>query len=224
MKSGVIGIATGDLTTVDSFSEEIEKGDDSLASCVEIVSEIRSADGELLGQFGRAAMDQYVDTNSVEINGNSIRTGEKSEIRTQYTEFLLSVDGFVIVKNSGGIFALDLIGKHENVSIERAEVNLNSFISGHSGFTPWKVGFYGKSGNADNGVVHGNEIWDDPELGPLLESQRKNQLGIDIEWRGYEIKMMLTESGYLNIYQPGDFGNTGFMRLVRDEIVPHISH
>lgn len=223
MKSGVIGTTSGVVDTVKSFTEKTEKDGRSLESCIEIVSEVRAADGELLGQLGRAALDQIVDSRSVEIDDNSIITTKKSQVETQYTEFLLSVDGFIVVKDSGGTFAFDLLGEHQQITIERTEIGLNSFISAHESAKPWKVGFYGKSGNADNGVVHGTEVWNDPELGGLLQDQRKNQLGVDIDWKGREIKMVTTESGYVDVYQPGDFSNTEFLMFVRDEVIPHAS-
>jgi len=55
-----------------------------------------------------------------------------------------------------------------------------------------------------------------------LDSTKKNQLGLDYEYDGTFIRMLATESGYVEVYQPNKFDTCDFSEYVKKELLPAI--
>ena len=87
----------------------------------------------------------------------------------------------------------------------------------------WKVGFYETHKLAENGVVHGNSLLSDEDIGTVLNNSKKNQLGIDYSFNGQPVRVFIAESGYVEIYQPNNFSSMEFATYIRDQIIPNTS-
>jgi len=221
MKSGVLGLIDGTGNSIDSFEETTESGDDSLTACIEVLqTQTNAVKGNDL-QFGRAAIETHTTKDSTSIVNGSITVSEETTIETLYSEFIHVPGQFLVVDNSAGSFVYDLLSNQlPGVDIQRGTIDLNRYLNNVSDWTPWKVGFYGNVGNAEKGTVYGENVLNGGEMGPVLDSCQKNQLGLTLSDGSQEIKCMMTESGYVEIYQPSNFENAEFAEFIAEHILP----
>lgn len=220
MKAGVIGLPERGLSEAESRVTQISE-DPDLYQCVE-VQWTQKTRGGLTVQKGRAAIQRLDDRESVEIIDGSIRVQSRAEPVTKYTEFVLAPEHFIAASNSGGIFAFNLIG--QNVNIERATINLDSYfedVTSRYDASPWKAGFYGHLGNAQKGVIYGEGVLDDSDFGRAVSDSQKNQLGVSYEKNNEIFKVNITETGYVDILQPSNYEEAEFADFVTEEILDH---
>jgi len=222
MKAGVIGLPKGDFALIESFEQQISE-DPELFQCVE-VQRTQNTDSGLTVQKGRAATQRLDEKESVEIVNGSIRVQNRSQPVTRYTEFVAVPGHFVAVSNGGGTLAFDLLG--DEVAIERADIDLDRYFETQQDehdATPWKAGFYGHLGNAEKGVVYGEGVLEDSDFGRAVAGSQKNQLGLSYS-RGEELmKVNVTESGYVEVYQPSNYEEAEFAEFVVEEVLNHAS-
>ncbi|AWB28342.1 hypothetical protein HARCEL1_11805 [Halococcoides cellulosivorans] len=168
-------------------------------------------------------MEQVKDREQVMIQNGEISIYEEPQKVPSYTEFL-TVPGEVVVVDSGaGSFAYSMIGSQTNTNIERAEINLSGFAADHEDDSdPWKVGFYGHLGNAENGVVHGTDLLSDDELSGVLHESNLNQLGVEYPYDGQMLKANMAESGYFEIYQPSNYESKDYLQFILDEVIHYL--
>lgn len=168
-------------------------------------------------------MEQVVDEEEIQINNEEISIYEQPQKTASYSEFL-AVPGEVVIVNSGaGSFAFSMIGSETNTSIERAEIDLSVFAADHEDdFDPWKVGFYGHVGNAENGVVHGTDLLHDDKLSDVLYESNLNQLGVEYPYDDQMLKVNMAESGYFEVYQPSNYESGDYLQFILDEMTHYL--
>ena len=222
MKSGVIASVhgTGDLNdfyeTVEPQAEEFNQ----LEQCVQITEEISLSNGKV-ARLGRAAIEDLSDVEDVRISDGVIRQYERPEKITLYTDFLFVPDSFVAIASSSGTFAFDLIEQNASVSVEQIEFDLEGYTEQNPDAGPWKVGFYDRIGNAENGVMHGEQLLNDSEIGSVLGTSKKNQVGLEYNHDGHLLKTFVTRSGYVEVYQPSNYSSSDFVGFIESELLPH---
>jgi len=222
MKAGVIGLPKSDFAPIESFEQQISE-DPDLFQCVE-VQRTQNTDSGLTVQKGRAATQRLDEEESVEIVNGNIRVQNQSQPVTRYTEFLAAPGHFVAVSNGGGTFAFDLLG--DEVAIERADIDLDEYLETQKNkhdATPWKAGFYGHLGNAEKGVVYGEGVLEDSDFGRAVAGSQKNQLGLSYSHEEEIMKYNVTESGYVEIYQPSNYEEAEFAEFVVEDVLNHAS-
>jgi len=223
MKAGVIGLIHGDFEKLESFHHVKERGGSEIRESIEVRQTYTNLSGHPIGQSGRAAVQRVTDSEEVQISDDgSISVTESSELTTHYTEFLVVPGEFVVTRSRAGSFIFDLIESEFDVTIESARLNLKSYASTKPEAEPWKIGFYGKQGNAENGVVHGDQLLNDQELGMVLADSPTNQLGLEYTKGEQLVKIFATESGYVEVYQPNNYDSAEFLNFVSDEIIEHV--
>lgn len=169
---------------------------------------------------GRAAKEdvERVETSKVDGNGKIVESETAKKI-TQVTSFLLVPDAFVIVNDSSGEFLFSLLTEQTGHTAFPAEISVDGFAADHDEAEYWKVGFEGRGDGAENGVLHGDAVLNDTEFGNIVGVTDKNQLGVDLEYRSDLLKLFLTESGYVELYQPSSFESDEFAELVLDVLL-----
>lgn len=220
MKAAVIGQVDGSFDRVEPVANVVPMNGHELAEQIDVTGVKRTPDG-LDIDTGRAASQTVRDREAVTFTNGSISLETESEISTQYTEFFAVPGEFVGVASSSGTFLFDLVAERTDTTISRCEFDLDGLVEAFPDATPWKVGFYGHEGPADNGVIHGESVLEDSVFGTALESSKKNQLGLKLDRDGTEIKMAVTRSGYVEVYQPSDIDTAEFAAFVREDILPH---
>ena len=230
MRAGKLGIPDYDFEPIESFSEVMPVDESQeLTACLEVrrTDEVNG----VVFQEGRAAIQEFTSQDRVEIDteSDSISVSENTNIvETNYTEFVLVPGAFVAVDSSSGTFAFNLISNQTDAAtISPATIDLNGFANSYNGqsgkgtATPWQVGFYGNSGQTEKGTVYGDDIFDDSTIGTLAQRLPKNQLGLDMQLENENIRITVTESGYVEIYQPSNYDSKEFTEFILEHLLEH---
>jgi hypothetical protein len=223
MKAGVIGLPEGDFGTIESLEKQISE-DPELLQCIE-VQRTQTTDSNLTVQKGRVAVQHLDERENVEIVDGNIRVQSQTQPVTQYTEFVAVPNRFVAVSSSSGLFAFNFLGG--GTAIERANIDLDSYFEtqqAEKDATPWKAGFYGHLGNAEKGVVYGDRVFDDSDIGGAVASSQKSQLGLSYSQGDGLMKINVTESGYVEVYQPSNYEESEFAEFVVENVLEHTSN
>lgn len=222
MKAGVIGKVDGGFSRITEHSETRVEQDVELTNCIELIRTISLPDG-MEASWGRAAIQRLDEIKEQGIKDGSIEVYEAQEKITKVTEFLSVPGEFVIVANGGGTFAFDLIGRQTDTLIERSELDLVEFDEDHSDANIWMRGFYGVSGNANNGIVYGNNLKKDSDFADIFASTNMNQVGLEYIYQDTPLKVRMSESGYVEVYQPSSFEVEEYLQFVLDEILEYVN-
>lgn len=224
MKAGVIGKIKSGNNDLEGFTTSIEVQEErfgQLTQSIQVTGDVRLPDGRT-AQTARAAIEDLGKEENSEISDDGeIRTYEDTQKIVKTTDLLFVPGSFVAVNSSSGRFAFQLITENTSASVERLEFDIDSYVEKNPEANPWKVGFHEYVGNANNGVIHGEQLLTDPEISEILTSAPKNQIGFEYEYNGNSVKNFVTESGYAQIYQPTDFNTGSFAKFVEQELMPH---
>lgn len=220
MKSAVIGRVEGDLQRVESLRRHRAAEREDLLEQVEVTGVKRTADGLDITQ-GRAASQEQTTEEQITLDPDTIRKERVTETNTKYTDFIAVPSEFVGIATNEGSFLFDLLERDRGVPISRVDVDIDDFAGSFPKATPWKVGFYEHGNNAENGVIHGENVLEDEQFGGALASSKKNQLGLRMTHDGQEFKMLITRSGYVSVYEPTNLDTAQFAQFVIDKILPH---
>ncbi|SDD45671.1 hypothetical protein [Natrinema hispanicum] len=222
MNAGVLGTIEGEFVGLNSSAWVDEQDGVKLERCIEKTDTYYDSDGNVLAHQGRAAIEEYTTQEETEINDGHIKTIERNSTQIKTTEFLISPNGLAAVSSGSGSFAFDLLSEQLEIDVSRAVIDVDEFAANHESADPWKVGFYGKPGYAENGVLYGNEIWEDPEFGDFMQSQSKNQLGVDLSWEDETYRITMARTGYVEVYSPDDLSSKRFLRFILEHIAPNL--
>jgi len=221
MESGIIGTIEGDLGQIPSFNDQDQERGYGLNTCVDVRPGQTNLQGDVVLQGGEAVTESVAEVSvpSVDDDG-TITTNADYQKTFVYTEFLAVPGEFIIIDGTDGEFLFDELTARTDGFVSRATVDLDSYAESRPNADPWECGFSGASGNIDAGTVYGEDVTDDLNMGDVLESSDKNQLGLEFEYEGRDIKMEVSESGFVRILEPSMQQGT-FVEFVKDEIQPH---
>ncbi|KZX47082.1 hypothetical protein AV929_01770 [Haloarcula sp. K1] len=108
--------------------------------------------------------------------------------------------------------------------IEPIQFNLNALAADFQEDAEfWMGGFYDHNGMTSNGVAYGDDVFSDTELGDSLWDSSKNQLGMDFEYNTEQIRLRITEGGYVEAHGSDDFETLSLVRLVNDLLLNYES-
>jgi len=223
MKAGVIGVLSGEVDDYHSFHDTHEQEGTRFTHSFQINQTAHTDSGkEVL--VGQAATQEVQEETSIQIDRDTgdIVVADEPLRKGKYTDFVLVPREFIAVKSGSGTFVYDLLSfEFDPLSVSRGSIDLNSYAERYytaEGVDPWQVGFYGNIGNAEKGVVYGENVFSDDEIGEVLERSQLNQLGLQYEEDGYVMKTTLSESGYVEVYQPSNFEAADFAEYVMENI------
>jgi len=223
MKSGILGLIRGNSNSIESFHETREQDGERFSQSLQLEEIGHTEAGKPILE-GEAATETTDSEDSISINGDSgeIIVTEKPVKSEKYTKILVVPDEFSVVSSSSGIFAFDMLNRAGGISAMRSSLDLNTYAEQYydgPGVDPWQVGFYGNIGEAEKGTVYGEEVFDDSEIGDILERSQINQLGLEYEVAGADLKVTMTESGYIEVYQPSNYSTEDFCNFLSNEIL-----
>ncbi|AZQ14517.1 hypothetical protein DOS48_06545 [Halorubrum sp. PV6] len=66
--------------------------------------------------------------------------------------------------------------------------------------------------------MYGENVFSDDEIGEVLERSQLNQLGLQFERDGQIIKTTMSESGYVEIYQPSNFESEDYAEFILNDL------
>lgn len=220
MKSAVIGRVESDLQRVEPVRRQRTVGSPTLYDQIDVTGVKRTPAGLDITE-GCAARQVETTAEQVVLDTGGIRTEQGKEVTTKYTEFIAVPSEFVGVGTNKGSFLFDLLEADRDTPISRVAVDIDEFAAAFPAATPWKVGFYEHGANAENGVIHGENVLEDEQFGGALATSKKNQLGLRLTHNDQQFKILITKSGYLSVYEPTNLDTTEFAQFVIDKILPH---
>lgn len=220
MKAGVLGTVDREFSRLEPYRGIRRTDGRELTDQIDITGVARTADG--LDVNEGVAAREYLDTRqSVSIERDEISVRNESEVVTRHTNFAVVPGALVVVENSKGSFLYDVIDRAIGVTPTRVHVDLDGVLSEFPNASLWKVGFYDRERGAENGVLHGEDLQDDPAFSEHLASGAKNQLGMRVRVDGDEYNLNVTESGYFEIYEPRELATKEFLHFVDTYVQPH---
>lgn len=224
MRAGVLGLVRGQFDEVTSFHETDTQDGVSFTRSLQVTGSGKLDSG---GRYytGEAAMQDVEEQTRVTISPESgnIEVSNQGETSGNHTEFVVIPGNLMAVSSGRGTFAFRLLEElHPGIQVERAELDLNAYAEKYyrgDSVNPWQVGFYGNIGEAEKGIVYGDNVFSDDEIGDVLERSRLNQLGLEYNVLDTEIKMTMTESGYVQVYNPSNLETGEFADYLLNEIL-----
>ncbi|WP_408957258.1 hypothetical protein [Natrinema sp. 74] len=225
MKSGKLALLSSDSDTINEAHSQHElPGDapfDAVSTALEIEEKLSLNEGKNC-YIGKAAKEdvEYIESPEITEKGEIINT-ESAERRVYTTTFLLVPDEFVIVDNSAGKFLFPLLSEETAHTAFPAEINVDSFTAEYDDAEYWKVGFEGRADGTENGVLHGDAVFNDSEFGAVVTDSNKNQIGANFEYGGELLKLFLTKSGYIEVYQPDSIDSEEFSEFIAEVLLPY---
>ncbi|WP_127117508.1 hypothetical protein [Halorubrum sp. PV6] len=223
MKAGVVGLIDGSLDDVSSFHNTFEKDGTEFTHSFQVRNTNHTTGGrEVIS--GQAATQEVEDDTNIHIDPDTgdISVQDEPLKKGKYTDFVLVPDEFVAVGSGRGTFVFDILSYEHSVNgLNRSTIDLNEYAERYytaENVDPWQVGFYGNVGNAEKGVVYGENVFSDDEIGEVLERSQLNQLGLQFERDGQIIKTTMSESGYVEIYQPSNFESEDYAEFILNDL------
>jgi len=223
MKAGIIATTDATFENLDEFDRTVTKDGMEAREVLNLSGRFTDLSGDTIGIHGRLAIEEPVERDSVYVSDEGeIAETQSTELEWQHTDFLIAPGQFVIAGKGGFTENLFRVLEAEAESyINQANLNLRAYLEENEGST-WKMGFYGKEGNANNGVVHGSGVLEDSEVGRLLADHPLNQLGIEFENEGVNYKLFISENGYMEFYEPDDMESAEFITFIEENMMDYI--
>jgi len=198
MLSGNIAKINSQSERLDGFTDASMSDDAELKSFVELRGEY-DINGNSM-QFG-VAVDEYYDTVEDISVSDGIDIAEDEIKKRMWTSFWISDDDFIVVRNSNGTFAFDIIERAINGEVERGEFDLHDIINQYPG--QWMGSFDDRPDNVNSGTLFGEDIEQDPDIGDVYETSDKNQIGVRIPYGGKDYTVRVGES-FVQLYGIND--------------------
>lgn len=228
MKAGVIGTIDGNFDEINSQANSRQQDGTTFTQSLQINRKSHLDSGETI-YHGEAAIEIVDEKETVNINEESgeIAVTTSSERTGKYTQFLVISDTMMVVDSGNGEFAYNLLQDFvPGISVQRANLDLNAYADEYYSadvVDPWQVGFYGNIGQAEKGVVYGEEVFNDDEMGDLLDRSQLNQLGLNFEEHDQGVeKVTMAQSGYIEVYLPSNMDGSKFADYLINEIVNYV--
>lgn len=222
MKAGVLGTFDEEFSRLEPYRGSRSVDDHNLTDQIDVTGVARTASGVDITE-GVAAREEVATVETTAIEFDAISLDSKSDVVVKHTDFAVIPGELVVVENSKGLFLYDILERSIGVSSEQVNVSLDGVRSEFPDASLWKVGFYGREEGAENGVLHGKELQDDPAVAEHLTSGSLNQLGMRVTIDSEEYNLFITESGYVELYEPRELGTKEFLLFVRTHLQPHFS-
>lgn len=223
MKAGIVGLLNSVEAPIDKVIGTANRDGIDYQYCIKPDDTFRP-DG--LGkpvQTGEAALEIPEQVDQKLIENDDIIEETRTKTRTIHTHWLLIPDEIAVIENSDGQFFYDLLGAEFNCDANRAKLDLTSMRSDYEDTALWQAGFYDRLGTAQKGVVYGEDVLDDEDIGDPLRDAQINQLGLEYEYDGNQMKITLTESGYIEVYQPTEFDSGEFATYLQNQIRQYVA-
>lgn len=221
VQGGVIGAVDGTFDRVASHAttERVDGRDLERALHVDRVFSL--PDGEPAFE-GSAAAEVVTERERTVIEDGAVTVTTEPATTARRTDVAGVPGEFVVVGSGRGTFAFDLVAADTGTAVDRAALDLDAFFDRKADATPWKAGFVDGGEGDLSGVLHGTDLRNGHDLTDLIESARLNQVGLEHEYRGRDVKMTASASGYAEVYRP-DLDVGAVLQYLREELVPHVS-
>ena len=225
--SGVIGIYKNNLESLDILKErlsdyrsEIEKDDVRLLRVIKL-DPILETIGELDFVKGVLIYEKLVTKPKLVVEKDVPVLQHEKVKETFYGRFHAAVD-FIIadrLENAKVLFDVvsDAIGSEDFV--RNAYIDIERIFKDFSPNT-WLGGIEKRQSNVRSGLFYGDKIPEDPELGDVIVTSQKNQIGFIVDYKDARVKVRVTRGGFVQVYSNWSYAE--FIEFIRDVLWPYI--
>lgn len=225
MKKGALAKVVGDFDSIDTeaFPQIESRLGEELRQTLEVGNPITDLNGNQVVK-GRAAHQDAGKSKEITISpdGRIVADGERTVVDTETAEFLSVHGEYVLAKSTQASFVFDLIGSATGTVVEPMSVDIDGLIDDNPGAEYWMSGIYGRPGDIKTSDAYGDgDVFEDDDFGDIYRNSDKNRIGVKLDFESEETKILVTESGYIEVYSPTDFESLQFKRLIDGVILPH---
>lgn len=225
--TGHIARASGEvdnLTNLQGNEYTRDKQGHELKSAITFNNQIMDVSGDTIAISGQAARQELNSSQEVCPIDGDIQVTTQKRPEWKHTDFwaVKTTDGsdFVVAENSGGVFAFDLLENITGLEFTKVRFQLDDIRSDFPG--QWVGGFEKRSGQVESGLLYGNEIEDDTEMGdPFRQTSNKNVIGPKISYRGNDLKLKIGRDGWVQVVKPGTYQRESYLRFVEDVMMSY---
>jgi hypothetical protein len=231
MRSGAIATVRGEFDSIDTTGFPVVESKQGVE--VRSTLELGETETDLSGHRvvkGQAAKQDtaMVKTYSITDAGGIDAEADDVRVVTDVADFMCVSGEYIVAESTEKSFVFDLFEAATGTHVEPITIDVESLIRTYRDDESdadakfWMGGFHNRPGDVDAGDGYGDgDIFEDEGLGDVMWESEKNRIGMEFEFQGERIKVMVTESGYAEVYRPSDFGALRFSRLVEDVLLPH---
>lgn len=227
MKSGGIAVITtkDSPQTIDTapFPLTKSKNGRTLRSTVDEEWTQKAFDGTTLNK-GRAAEEtlEEIKTTQLTPTGKIEEGQNETDIAVNVTDFLRIPGELIVTRSTHDEFAHNLLRKATGEEIYPAVVDLEGFVEQTPNAEPWMGWFSDADGPLDAGSAYG-DISSEPDIERYIKEYQNTQLGLqNVEYNGRLLKLVLSRSGWIAVYEPKELGDIEFARFLRERVQQHV--
>ena len=218
--SGVIATIDGELGEPQDFHHTWEKDDYQLSAHINFNRKSMNLKGDVIAHHAKAAEQKLEKEEAADVDEDGvIKVQEKLTPVWKMTEFWIvqkqNPGNFIVARNSEGTFVFDLFSKATGTDIEQVKFDLDEIVSDFPG--QWVGGFEERPGRVQSGLLYGDDIEDDIEMGdPFQRTRNKNVIGPKIDYRGQKLKVKVGADGWVQIVSPGSYPRDAYLDFIKD--------
>lgn len=226
MKKGAIGRVIGDYDSIDT--EEFPLTEHRRGETLRKSLRVGAAKTDFAGNAvveGQAAHQDDATVKRVDIDddGRIVEREEEIEKITETAEFLSISGEYVVAQSTQDDWLFPLVGTATDTTIKEAQIDMDGLIEANPEAHYWMAGIYNRPGDVESSEGFGEgDVFEDEEFGEEYRKSDKNRIGMEFEFEDRDMKIIVTESGYVQVYRPSDFTSLEFKRLIDEVIWPHV--
>lgn len=226
MKKGAIAKCIGDFESIDTSDYPLTET--RLGETLRRTLNVDGAQTDFQGNaaiVGRGARQDARTVKRLDISesGELVQQNDDVEVTTEAGEFMVSAGEYIVAESTKKTFLHTLVAAATDTESKRYDVDIDGLIDAHPDATYWMGGIYDKDGDADTSDAYGDgDIFEDEDFGEVFRNSKKNRIGMMFEFETQTVKMLVTESGYVEVYRPSDFDTLQFKRLIDEVLMPHL--
>lgn len=217
--SGRIATINGSSDELEEFNFTFEEDGEELEGYVDVSQDIVDLDDNVVARTGIAAKQELEERDDVQLQDGNIDIGSTQEVTWAWTRYWVIPDEIVVVGNSKGEFAFDLVSTALSAEVEKVMFNLSEIIEDYPG--QWMGSFEDRPDNVQRGTLYGDRIEDDADMGHAFMQSSKPQVGPWIDYQGEELKVRIGRSGWAQVVSPGTYSQEKYLSLVRDILLDY---
>lgn len=212
---------SGHIASIESSNDDISEFQSVVPDTAEFEKYVNieneftlSTGSEVTQGFAVEEYPQEYEAVDVDGNGNGeISVGTKERVEKKWTRYWILEDEYVIVENAKGKFAFKLIEAALDGEVEGLSLNLAQIVRDHPG--QWMGGFEERSDNVRNGILYGDSIEFDGDMGDAFLNSDKKMIGPDIDYGGEALRLRIG-GGWFQILSPGDYTREEYLEFFDD--------
>jgi hypothetical protein len=212
--SGRIATINGSSGELEELGYSVEENGEELDRYLTVSQDIVDLENNVIARKGIAAKQELEERDDVQLQNGNLQIGSTPEVSWTWTPYWVVPSEIVVVGNSKGEFAFELVSRAINAEVEKVTFNLGDIIEDYPG--QWMGSFEDRPDNVQRGTLYGDRIEDDTDMGSAFMQSSKPQIGPWIDYQGKSLKVRIGRTGWAQVVSPGTYSQENYLKLVRN--------